>query len=54
MQGYYRMITEIDDEIGMLRKLLKQNGLSENTIIIVMGDNGYFTGDRQLADKWLM
>jgi arylsulfatase A-like enzyme len=54
MQGYYRMITEIDDEIGMLRKLLKQKGLSENTIFIVMGDNGYFTGDRQLADKWLM
>jgi arylsulfatase A-like enzyme len=54
IQGYYRMITEIDDEIGMLRKLLKERGLSENTIFIVMGDNGYFTGDRQLADKWLM
>lgn len=54
IKGYYRMITEIDDEIGMLRKLLKEKGLADNTIIILMGDNGYFTGDRQLADKWLM
>lgn len=54
LKGYYRMITEIDDEIGLLRKLLKERGLADNTIIIVMGDNGYFTGDRQLADKWLM
>jgi arylsulfatase A-like enzyme len=54
MKGYYRMITEIDDEIGAIRRLLKEKGLAENTIIIVMGDNGYFTGDRQLADKWLM
>ena len=38
----------------MLRKLLKEKGLADNTIIILMGDNGYFTGDRQLADKWLM
>ena len=54
VKGYYRMITEIDDEIGSLRKLLTDKGLAENTIIIVMGDNGYFLGDRQLADKWLM
>lgn len=54
MKGYYRMITEIDDEIGSIRKLLTAQGLAENTVIIVMGDNGYFTGDRQLADKWLM
>jgi arylsulfatase A-like enzyme len=54
MKGYYRMITEIDDEIGALRNILAKKGLAENTIFIVMGDNGYFTGDRQLADKWLM
>ena len=54
VKGYYRMITEIDNEIGQLRKQLKQKGIDDNTIIIVMGDNGYFLGDRQLADKWLM
>ena len=54
VKGYYRMITEIDDEIGLIRKQLKEKGIEKNTIIIVMGDNGYFLGDRQLADKWLM
>jgi arylsulfatase A-like enzyme len=28
--------------------------LDKNTIIIFLGDNGYFLGERQLADKWLM
>lgn len=54
VKGYYRMITEIDDEIGLIRKQLSEKGIEDNTIIIVMGDNGYFLGDRQLADKWLM
>jgi arylsulfatase A-like enzyme len=54
VKGYYRMITEIDNEIGQIRNQLKQKGIDDNTIIIVMGDNGYFLGDRQLADKWLM
>lgn len=54
VKGYYRMITEIDDEIALIRKQLEVKGMDKNTIIIVMGDNGYFLGDRQLADKWLM
>ena len=54
VKGYYRMITEIDDEIGLIRKQLIEKGIEDNTVIIVMGDNGYFLGDRQLADKWLM
>lgn len=54
VKGYYRMITEIDQEIGKIREQLNKKGIAENTIIIVMGDNGYFLGDRQLADKWLM
>jgi len=54
MKGYYRMISEIDDEIGEIRKLLGEMGIADNTVIIFMGDNGYFTGERQLAGKWLM
>ena len=44
----------VDNEIGMIRQQLKSKGIDDNTIIILMGDNGYFLGDRQLADKWLM
>lgn len=54
MAGYYRMISEVDLEIGRIRKVLQEKGLADNTVIIVMGDNGYFQGERQLAGKWLM
>ncbi|CAH0999393.1 Bifunctional sulfatase/alpha-L-rhamnosidase [Neolewinella maritima] len=54
VKGYYRMIAGVDLEIGKLRKKLAEKGLDKNTVIIVMGDNGYFLGERQLAGKWLM
>ena len=54
VKGYYRMISEIDDEIGTIRSVLEEEGLAENTIIILIGDNGYYLGERQLAGKWLM
>ena len=53
-KGYYRMITEVDDEIRYLWKLLEEKGLAENTVIIFMGDNGLFKGERQISGKWLM
>ncbi len=54
VKGYYRMISEIDTEIGTLRLLLEEKGIAGNTVIIFMGDNGYYLGERQLAGKWLM
>jgi len=54
VKGYYRMITEIDDEINEIKKVLHEKGIADNTVIIFMGDNGFFLGERQLADKWLM
>jgi alpha-L-rhamnosidase len=54
VKAYYRMIAGVDLEIGKIREQLKKQGLDQNTVIILMGDNGYFLGERQLADKWLM
>lgn len=54
VKGYYRMISGIDLEIGKIRNQLREKGLDQNTIIIFMGDNGYFMGERQLAGKWLL
>ncbi|TXF90248.1 Bacterial alpha-L-rhamnosidase [Neolewinella aurantiaca] len=54
VKGYYRMLSGIDLEIGKLRKELERKGIADNTVIILMGDNGYFLGERQLAGKWLM
>ncbi len=54
VKGYHRMISGVDNEIGKIRAMLEQQGLADNTVIILMGDNGYFLGERQLAGKWLM
>lgn len=54
VKGYYRMIHGIDLELIKIRKKLEEKGLADNTIIILMGDNGYFLGERQMAGKWLM
>lgn len=54
VKGYYRMIHGIDLEIAKIRAKLAEKGLDKNTVIVLMGDNGYFLGERQLAGKWLM
>jgi len=54
VKGYYRLISTIDRTIGEITDELEKKGLADNTIIILMGDNGYFLGERQLAGKWLM
>ena len=48
LKGYYRMIGGVDNELGKIRGLLKSKGIEDNTIIIWMGDNGYFW----VKDKW--
>ncbi|WP_282035732.1 sulfatase-like hydrolase/transferase [Saccharicrinis aurantiacus] len=54
VKGYYRMIYGVDLEITKIREKLKENGQDENTVIILLGDNGQFLGERQIAGKWLM
>ena len=54
VKGYYRMISGVDLEIGKIREKLAEKGLDKNTVIILMGDNGYFLGERQFAGKWLL
>ena len=52
MIRYYRLITEVDAAVGRLVDELKAQGVYEKTLIVFIGDNGYFHGDRGLADKW--
>ena len=54
IKGYFRMIKDIDDEIAKIRTALEKKGVADNTVIIFMGDNGYFLGERKIAGKWLM
>ena len=54
MRDYFRLVTGIDREVGRIVDELKKRGLTENTVIIFTSDNGWFEGDRGLADKWFM
>ncbi|MEI6231645.1 MAG: sulfatase [Planctomycetota bacterium] len=53
-KDYYRLITGIDREVGRIIAELEARKLTENTIVIFTSDNGFFYGERGLADKWLM
>ena len=54
VKGYFRMLAGIDNEIAKIRAKLEAKGIADNTVIVVMGDNGFFLGERQIAGKWLM
>lgn len=54
VRDYYRLITGLDREVGRIRAELERLKLAENTVIVFFSDNGYFLGDRGLADKWFM
>ncbi len=52
IRNYYRLITGVDDAIAAIRTELEEQGLSENTVIIFMGDNGLYLGAHGFAGKW--
>ena len=52
MTRYYRLITELDEAVGRVVDELRAQGVFEETVIVFIGDNGYFQADRGLADKW--
>lgn len=52
MKAYYRLVTEVDATVGRIVAKLTSDGTLDDTLILFMGDNGYFHGERGLADKW--
>jgi arylsulfatase A-like enzyme len=54
VKGYYRMVSGVDMALGRLLKELKRLDRHKDTISILMGDNGYFLGERGFAGKWTM
>ncbi len=42
--GFYGMITNIDENFGVLRQKLRQWGIEDNTILVFMTDNGTSEG----------
>lgn len=54
VRGYYRMISGIDMALGRLRREVRRLGMEQDTVFVLIGDNGYFLGERGYAGKWSM
>jgi len=52
VRDYCRLITGIDHALGRIRETLADQGLADNTVIVFTSDNGFFLGERGMADKW--
>ncbi len=52
VKGYYRLITGVDDAVGRIKDALRRLGRADNTVIVLMGDNGFYLGEHGLAGKW--
>lgn len=52
VKSYYRLISGVDAVIGQIREELQRLGFADNTVIALMGDNGFFLGEHGLAGKW--
>ncbi|BCX46804.1 iduronate-2-sulfatase [Haloferula helveola] len=44
-QGYYACVTHVDDLTGRLLDKLDQLKLTENTVVVVLGDHGWLLGE---------
>ncbi len=54
LKKYLRTVRSVDDGVGRVLDYLEAEGLAENTIVIYMGDQGFFLGEKGLYDKrWM-
>lgn len=51
MAKFYGMISNIDENVGKLRTLLKECGLADNTVFVFTTDNGTAAGNAKRADE---
>ncbi len=52
VKSYYRLISGVDVVVGKIRDALAKQKLDKNTVIILLGDNGFYLGEHGLAGKW--
>lgn len=50
-QAYYACISYIDAQVGRVLQALEDNGLKENTVVLLWSDHGYHLGEKGLWGK---
>ena len=50
-RGYAETLLALDESIGRVLDYLDESGLSEETLVVYMGDNGFLLGEHGLIDK---
>lgn len=50
-RDYYETLRSVDDSVGQVRQYLKDHNLDKNTVVMLMGDNGFMFGEHGLTDK---
>ncbi|MBI1917784.1 MAG: sulfatase [Planctomycetes bacterium] len=53
VRDYYRLISGIDREVGRIIETLREQKFAADTLLVFTSDNGFFLGERGMADKWL-
>ena len=48
---YLAMVAKVDDQIGRLLQALREEGIYDDTAVLVFSDHGDYTGDYALAEK---
>jgi arylsulfatase A-like enzyme len=51
MHAYYACVSYIDAQVGKLLDELDEQGLADNTVVIVWGDHGWHLGDQRVWGK---
>jgi N-acetylglucosamine-6-sulfatase len=53
VRNYCRTLVSVDQNLGRLLKVIEDKGLTENTVIFYLSDNGHFLAEHQLLSKML-
>ncbi len=53
-RDYWTLISGVDRALGGILESLEEAGVGDETVVLLMGDNGYFLGERGLAGKWFI
>ncbi|CAN0598861.1 unnamed protein product, partial [Ectocarpus sp. 12 AP-2014] len=51
VRNHFAMVTGIDEQIGRVLEALKEQGLDENTIVVISSDHGEMMGSHGLMSK---